>query len=786
MSPLNKKLLRDLWRMRGQVVAVSFVIASAVALLIMSLSSLSSLKVTAEAYYERYRFADIFAGVERAPEKLTRKIQNIPGVRTVQTRVSAFTTIDIDGMDEPVMGRLMSLPSGTPALLNRIALLSGRTVSARRDDEAVVLKPFAESHGLNLGDTFTLLLNGTKREVRVTGIALSPEFAYAIGPGAMMPDDRRFGVVWMDRTALEAAYDLDGAFNDVSLGLLRGTDPNIVIDRLDSLLKPYGGTGAVARADQISNWFLMNELEQLKTQATILPTIFLVAAAFLTNTFLARLIDIERREISLMKAFGYSSLQVGFHYSLMAAFISLIGIFIGWMVGARLGLYQTTLYATFFDFPFLHFKPSSFEFILSASVSLLAALSGAVWAVRRAVKLPPAAAMQPPTPERYNDTPTFAAIVGKLDHATRMILRHVIRTPGRSLLTIGGVSLSVATLVIALQWYEVIDQLAKSHFSDSQRQHITIGFFDLKPMKARHALKKLPGVLAVEPLRMPPVHIASKNILHRGSVTGLSKGADLQVIDDVRGWRIPIPNSGVVLGTALAQKLSVSVGETIDIRFLEGTQTSVSVVVTGMNETYMGLPAYMNLSDLNRILNDPPVFQHANLLIDAKFEEELYAELKNLPGLSSVSVKAGAIETLYDTMGETILIFISFFVFFSSVLAIGVVYNAARIALSERGRELATLRVLGFGKAEVGYILFGETALLTVAALPVGCLIGMGLSSLMMAAFQTELFRLPYVFHLPSYAGAVVIVLVATALSGLLVRRQLNKLDLISVLKTRE
>lgn len=772
--------------MRGQVIAVSFVIASAVALLIMSLSALSSLRATAEAYYERYRFADVFAGVERAPEKLKHQILDIPGVQTVQTRVSAFTTIDIDGMDEPVMGRLISLPTGQPSLLNMIALRSGRYVAPRRDDEAVVLAPFAEAHGLVLGDTFTLLLNGTKRDVHITGIALSPEFAYAIGPGAMMPDDKRFGVVWMDRTALEAAYDLDGAFNDVSLALLRGTDPGLVIDRLDTLLRPYGGTGAVARADQISNWFLMNELDQLRTQATILPTIFLIAAAFLTNTFLARLIDVERREISLMKAFGYSNLQVGIHYSLMAAVISVIGIVVGWALGARLGLYQTGVYTEFFDFPFLQFRPSSFEFLLSAAVSLAAALSGAIWAVRRAVILPPAAAMQPPTPERYKDTALTAAILGTLDHATRMILRHIARTPMRSLMTMGGVSLSVATLIIALQWYEIVDRLAQSHFAESQRQHITIGFFDSKPMKAKYALAQLPGVLAVEPLRMPPADFSKGRLVHRGSVTGLPLDADLQIINDVRGWGLPVPRSGIVVGTAFAEKLDASIGDIITLEFLEGAQPTVHLPITGLNETYMALPVYMDLDQLNRILDDPPVFQHANLLIDKHRANALYSSLKSLPGLSSVSVKDGAIETLYDTLGETILIFISFFVFFASILAIGVVYNATRIALSERGRELATLRVLGFGKTEVGYILFGEATVLTIAALPFGCLLGAGLSWLMMEAFETELFRVPYVFHPPAYASAVLIVLAATLVSGILVRRQLNKLDLISVLKTRE
>ena len=255
----------------------------------------------------------MFAAVKRAPEQLAERIMAIPGVQSVETRITAFATLDVPGMAEPVIGRLVSLPARDGAPLSRIALRSGRLVEPDRDDEAVVHEPFAEAHHLTLGGRFQIVMNGRKREVRIVGLALSPEFVYAIAPGMLMPDEARYGVIWMGRKALAAAYDLDGAFNDVTLALLRGADPVAVIDRLDLLLERYGGAGTIARADQISNWFLMNELQQLKTMATILPAIFLSVAAFLTNTVLARLIATERREIALMKAFGYSNLQVGAH-----------------------------------------------------------------------------------------------------------------------------------------------------------------------------------------------------------------------------------------------------------------------------------------------------------------------------------------------------------------------------------------------------------------------------------------------------------------------------------------
>jgi putative ABC transport system permease protein len=786
MSALNRKLARDLWRLRGQVVAVALVIASGVALLVMSLSALSSLRATSDAYYDRYRFAEVFAGVKRAPERLATRIRAIPGVQTVETRISALATLDIEGWAEPVIGQLISLPERGEPLLNRLALRAGRTVAPGRDDEAVLHEPFAEAHELGIGDTIEVLMNGAKRRVRVVGIALSPEYVYAIAPGVLMPDDARFGIIWMGRNALAAVYDLDGAFNYVSLALLRGANPEEVIDRLDLLLERYGGVGAIPRADQVSNWFLMNEFEQLKTTATILPGIFLAVAAFLTNTVLARLIATERREISLMKAFGYSNLEVGLHYSKMAVAMAAVGLALGWAVGAGLGRYETQLYSELFLFPFLHFRPSGTEFVISAVVSLAAALFGAVWAVNGAVTLPPAEAMRPPAPESFRGATLPASVARRLDNPTRIILRQIARSPVRAAMTTTGVALSVAVLITALQWQDAITELVLSYFDHSQHQDLTIGFFEPRSIDARFELSRMPGVRAVEPMRISPADFSAGGKLHRGAITGLPTDAGLQVIDDVRGWVLPVPRGGIVLGTKLAEKLGVGVGDTVSMKVLEGLRPDLVMPVTGLHEAYIGMPAYMNLSVLNRELGDPPVFMQANLLIDQRDEAELFAALKELPSISTVIVKKGAITTFFETMGETILVFISFFVAFSCSLAVGVIYNAARVTLSERGRELATLRVLGFTRWEISYILLGEAALLMLAALPIGCLAGAGLAWIMNSAFETELFRVPFVVVPSTYAKAVLIVVAASVVSAALVRRRLDRLDLIAVLKTRE
>lgn len=787
MQALNKKLVRNLWKLRGQVLAVAVVIASGVAVLVMSLSALDALTETAEAYYEHQRFGEVFANVKRAPERLVEQIRAIPGVRSVDTRIKYLATLSIKGFEEPVIGQLVSIPEQGQPRLNRLVLRAGRLVSPGHPDEVVINEPFAEAHRLQPGDTIQALLNSNLRTLTVVGIALSPEYVYTIGPGALMPDDQRFGVLWLGRDALEAAYDLDGAFNDLSLGLLHGTNPQSVIDRLDRLLERYGGRGAFARADQISNWFLMNEIEQLKTMSSILPTIFLAVAAFLSNMVLSRLIATDRSEIGLLKAFGYSDWQVGWHYAKLVMAMAAVGILLGWGVGAWLGRINTELYAEFYRFPLLIFRPNPAVFAIGAVVSLIAALSGSLGAVRGAARLPPAEAMQPPAPPLYRKTRLSGSrLILWLDQPTRIILRQIVRAPVRAFFTSLGIALSVAVMIMALQWLDAIDKIVEVYFFDAQRQDMMVGLVDTQSDTALQEFLRMPGVLSAEPMRITGVEFHAGNRYHRGAIEGVPPDPQLQRVYDAGGRVVPVPPDGLLLSTALAEKLGVGIGDSVRVEVLEGRRPKRSIPVVGLYETYIGMTAYMNINAFNRMMGERGSLEYVNLLVDRERLKDLYKELKALPKVSSVTLKEAAVREFNDTMAETILIYVSFFAAFACALGFGVVYNSTRIALSERGRELATLRVLGFHRGEISYILLGEAGLLILVGLPLGVLVGAGLGWVMISAMDSELYRIPLVLKASTNAIAVLVTLAATLFSAAVVRRRLDHLDLIAVLKTRE
>lgn len=787
MTALNRKLFRDLGHVWLQGLAIALVIGCGVAMYVMSLGTLRSLDETRSAYYERYRFADVFASAKRAPNRLDREIAAIPGVARVETRIVATVTLDIADMAEPARGVLVSVPGRHPPELNGLHIRMGRGIEPGHLGEVVLNEAFAAAHGLRPGDRFHAVINGRKRRLDVVGIALSPEFIYTLGPGALVPDDRRFGVMWVGRDMLAAAYDLEDSFNAVSLTLMRGASEPAIIEALDRILDPYGGVGAYGRKNQTSDWYISNEMVQLKSMGRVGAAIFLGVAAFLLHIVCSRLIATEREQIGLLKAFGYSGVAVGWHYTKFVLAIVVVGIVLGFVGGAWLGRGLTEIYTDFFRFPFLYYRIEFGTFATSALFSVVVALAATLAAVRGAARLPPAVAMRPAAPPVYRRT--LAERLGltvRFGQTTRMILRHIMRRSARSGLMALGMAMAVAILISSMFMLDSIEQIIDVQFNRIYRQDVTVSLAEAKTAGIVHEFRSMPGVLRAEPVRAVPVRIRNRNVSRRTSVTGMMPDADLGRLLNIDLHPVSMPPQGLVLSAKLAQVLGVTRGQRVLVEVLEGRRPVGMLPVTAVVEEYIGTTAYMDLGALDRFMGDAAMVSTILLQTDSLNEPKLFRQLKDSPAVAGVTLERAAVESFRETLAENMLVMTTFNILFAGMIAFGVVYNSARISLSERGRELASLRVLGFTRAEVSWILLGEFALLTLAALAPGFVIGYGLSWLMAAGFETELFRIPLVIERSTYGFAAVIVLSAALLTGLVVRRRIDRLDLIAVLKTRE
>jgi len=787
LSALNRKLLRDLWLMKGQALAIAMVVAAGVAMYVMYQSNFASLSETRRAYYERQRFADVFASLKRAPQRLAADIAAIPGVSAMETRVVSRVTLDLDQLDEPAGAQLVSIPVNRRPRVNDLYLRSGRWIEPNRPDEILASEGFVIANKLQPGDQVPAVINGRLRRLTIVGVALSPEYVYSIRPGELIPDDQRFGIFWMDEKALAAAFDMEGGFNDVALALSPGASSEEVIAQIDRLLEPYGGLGAIPRALQLSNWSVENELSQLQSFGFLLPLVFLLVASFILNVALTRALALQRPQIAALKALGYDNIAIGWHYLKWAFVIGAVGVAIGVAGGAVLGTLIIGLYNIYFRFPDLRFMVPPSVILGAAALTFAAAGAGAFGAVSRAVKIPPAEAMRPEAPAKYRRTVLETPLLSRyLGTAGRMVLRNIARHPFRAGASIFGISFAVAVLMIGFVFNDAIGRLILIQFWEAERQDVTVNFVEPRSDDARHALARLPGVIAVEPQRTVAVRVRAGHRERYLAITGVPPNPRFKRIVDRNGEPIHLPPGGVVLSLTLAKVLGITTGDIVTMEVLEGLRPTRRVEVSGLVDDVLGLSAYMDIDALHRLMQEGDVTTGALMLIDQAQEAKLSTTLKGIPSVAGTGFKRAVLRRFREVMAANMGLSIFINLVFAGVIALGVVYNAARVSLSERSRELASLRVLGFTRAEISLILMGELALLTLVSLPVGGFLGYSLAAVIVGSIDSEVYRFPLYVSRQAVALSFLGIIGAALISGLIVRRMLDALDLVAVLKIRE
>jgi len=782
---LDRKMFRDFRGMRIQAIAIALVIAGGVSVQLLSSGLVTSLEETRRAYYERNLMADVWAPVVRAPRGEIDSLRTIAGIQAIEGRLRFGIRIDMPASQAPVLGEVISIPESHEPSVNRLHVSQGRLPASGRRDEAVVLKRFAEAHRIVPGNHISFIIRGRQVQVLVTGLVMSPEHVYAIAPGELVPDEKRFGVLWMgDRTLAELA-GWEGAFNEAVLRLSREASVPDILGRLDRELAAYGAVGAYDRSDQVSDAFVSSEVDQLRTLGRVVPPVFLGVGAVLVYVVISRLVLVQRPAIGLLKAYGYADGQVLLHFLKLVGLIGLLGLLIGVLLGIWFGREMAQLYIRYYDFPFLLFRAAAADYVLVCAVSALSVVGAGLLAVRASVALNPADAMTPPPPPDYSKAAGIAITRARwIDQQTRMILRQIIRWPGRALVTAGGIAASLALLLSVLVMMDGMERMISSYFSEANRYDALVTFTEPRGPNALHDLRRVPGVLAAEPFRVATAKLRSGTAAERVALIGAAPGSERSRLIDASGHDVPPPLAGLVLSEDLARKLKSGAGEWLELEVTEGRRPTGKVQVTALARTYLGSAALMDITQMNRILGEGAVISGAYLQVDPAAEAGLQKLLVQAPGVATVSFLGPSEDRLRALMNENIGVSLTIFALFAAMIALGVVYNSVRISFTERQRELASLRILGFSKAAVSYILLGEVALLTLVGVPAGLAAGSLLSIYFAEAMGSDLFRLPVAFEPATMATASLIVIGTVVLSGLIVRQRIDSINMVEALKS--
>lgn len=790
MKALDRKLLRDLSRQRAQILSIAAVVACGVASVLAMRTTLDSMQRASETYYAQSRLPGVFASLKRAPERLASRIMEIDGVASVETRVVADALLEVPGLDEAAAGHFISVPDDGQPLLSTLHLRRGRFLTPRAEDEVLVNEHFAEANRLDPGDTLKAVVNGRLRELVIAGVVLSPEFVHDAVPSSgfgMFGDSRHSGILWMRRNALAPLHGMDGAFNDVGLMLVSGARENEVIARLDDLLRPFGGGHAFARKDQLSVSIVAGELEQLRVFGTAMPVVFLAVAAFLLNVVLSRLVAVQREEIAALKAFGYSNSTIAVHFLGYPAAAVIIGSAGGTVLGIWAGSKYTALYTMFFRFPEFNHHTSPLLVLVAVLVSAAAATIGAMFAVRAAVALPPAEGMRPPSPAIFRRLwVEKLGLQGIFSPAARMILRNLERRPLRTAASITGVAMSAAILVVGTFAFDSARYMAESQFRHVQREDVSISFTNPVHPRALREIAHVRGISSVEGYRSSPVRIRAGHRSRQILIYGMESADGFRRLVDRQLHHYRLPQSGIVLTTALARILAVHEGDTVSIAMMEKGDRVRSAVVAGLVDEIIGLSGYMTMDELNKLAGDGPRVTGAYASVTEGMEASVVRQLAEIPVVSGSATRAGMLSSFDKQIAESLRLTVAIVVSLASVVALGVIYNGIRIALSERSRELASLRVLGFTRREVAMMLFGEQGAIDSVGTPLGLLLGLGLAYWIAIGFDSELYRFPVVVQPHTYLFSAAVVFVAGVIAATLMRRRIYNLDLVAVLKTRE
>ncbi|MGO8994378.1 MAG: FtsX-like permease family protein [Polyangiaceae bacterium] len=785
MKTLQRKLLRDLWQLRYQCFTIALLVGCGIASFVASVSAAASVKASRDAFYEEAHFADVFAHLKSAPRPVLDRLRELPGVATVEGRVVGDYRVIVPGSDEAVVAHFVSVSGPEEARLNQTQIQSGRQVEPGSTNEIVLSATFAETWNLVPGAVLEAVIDGRLAKLKIVGVAVSPEFVWASEPRTGLPDPWHFGVAWMDGDALSKATGLTGGFNDVAIQLAVGGDVEETIARVDTILEPYGGLGAVGRADQASSRLVDQKIGQLQKTAWTLPVIFLGVAAFLLHVLLSRIVGTQREQIATLKALGYRTRELTAHYLELALAICALGVVFGWGLGVLGAKSILAVYARYFRFGSYLFRFDAWTIAVATCVAVVAGVGGTFSAVHAAVAIPPAEAMRPEAPPSYRPTP-LDRVYTLLRPIARMVLRDAARRPWRLLLSAASIALATAIVVAGSVMSDSMDDVLRLQFEVSHREAITVTLDEARPWRAVRDAAHIPGVRHAEGERQVPVRLRAGHRVRTTAILGIAEEMDLHRLLGADHLPLRLPPSGLSLSRPLGESLGVHAGDEIEIEVLESDRRKARVPVAALVDDFLGIAAYMDATELSQLMGEPPEANVVLLAVDPRDIDDVTRRLSDLPAVAQVSRPSVDRGLVRAEEGDVLVVMQVILALFSAAIAVGVVYNNARIAFELRSRDLATMRILGFTRSELAVVLLGEQAIQVLLGVGPGLYLGRALGALSLRSIDRELLRIPLAVSPASYVGAACVVVLAALLSSLVVRSQSDRLDLVAVLKARD
>ncbi len=792
MNVLDRKLLRELHASKGLLFATTSLIAVGVMCFIYMRISHRNLRMEQAQYYAQGRLADFWIDVKKVPLAELDALIALPGISEIRPRIQFFVTVDLDRVREPINGQVLSVPDRWQPMINDLILKRGSYFTESRRNEVIVNDAFAREHKLFPGQIIHLILNNQRQELFIIGTAVSPEFVYLVGPGSITPDPQHFGVFYLKQSFAEEVFDMDGAANQI-VGKLSPEvrdDPDPLLRRAEAILDPYGVYNTIAQKDHPPCRYLADEIRGLGVFASIMPTIFLIVAALVLNILMSRLIDQQQVIIGTLKGLGYANAQIFLHYLKFAATVGLLGATLGCLGGYGMSEFVTRLYRTIFEFPDL---PNRFEptiYLIGIVISLACSLGGAVHGARLALKLQPAQAMRvkPPTQGKTVWLERIGFLWKRFSFGWRMVLRNLIRNRLRTAVGLFAAAMGAGLMITGFILYNATGYLISFQFELISRSDIDLKLEKERSLDVLNESRRLPGVDFAEPTLDVACEFIHGPYRRKGGLTGLIPNAKLTIPRNVNADPIRVPTSGVAMTRKLAEILHLESGDTFTAIPVKGLKQAVDLKVAEISDSFLGLGVYTDLEYLSRLISEETVVTGVQLKISSANGEkyELYRQLKQMPALQAVNARLDNLRNLTETLVNMQRIFIGLFTLFAGVIFFSSLLNTSLIGLAERRRELATLRVLGYGPFEIGGLFLRESMMVAIIGTTLGLPLGIALCHWIAHIYNTDLFRFPIILPPIVFIGTYTVGIIFGLLAHAVVQHEIVKFDWLDALKVKE
>ena len=787
MNILFRNLLRDIKKSKGQFISILVIVVLGVTFYTAINSAFKNLSNSSTKYYEEYRLADIWVDFYNAPIGIKEKVESIPNVKTATGRIIQDASINIS--EENATLRFITLPDIKKDIVNDIVIKSGRYFSEGDSNQCLLDEDFFKANNLNLGEYIYPIINGNKVKLKIVGSVKSPEFVYTLKDSSeIMADNKKFGIVYIKQSFGEAIFDYKGSINNISIQISNGSDVETVKDDLKKALKNYGVKSIIDRDEQTSSKMISEKIKGMKSIGGTFPVIFFMVASVIIYIMMGRMVENQRMQIGVLKAVGFTNVQVLAYYMSYSAIIAVIGSLIGSILGTYMGIGITKLYNQYFNLPLAGIQIYGEFVVPSFMLTLFFCLFAGYHSCKVIFKIMPSEAMRQKSPQSGKKI-----IIEKIDliwrnvsYLGKIIMRNLFRYKKRILLTSLGVIFSSAILLVALSMKDSIDFMIKQQYENIQNYDIKVKFSKLISVEELNNIKNITHVKELEPVLEAGVEISNGWRSKDVGFTALVKEPQMYKVEDTSGNAISLPKNGILISEKLANTLGVKVNDSVNIKFYFPGKEKKEMVVKGIVVQYLGLSTYTSMDNLNNILGEGMIASSAVLKLDnINFENEVKDKLRDMPAVTSVESKTDSLNAFLKNMGA-MESSIGVYIMLAAILLIAVLYNIATINIFERQRELATLKVLGFNNNEIKKLIFNENYIIVIFGMIIGLPFGKWLGGYMMATSSTDAYTIPYVVEFKTYIIAIILTLLFTAITNLTLMKKIKALDMIEVLKNKE